>query len=214
MFDLHVHSIFSDGELIPSEIARRMAEKGNEGFAITDHADFTNISFVLSNLRKIAEFLDEYESKFLVGVEITHVPPKLIGRAVELAWKEGAEIVVVHGETIVEPVAAGTNAAAVEEEVNILAHPGLLDEETAEKASENGIHLEISSRRGHSLTNGHVARLAEKYNCKLVINTDTHSPADIIGDEEAIRILKGAGLSREMCVEALENGRRLFKRLG
>ncbi|WP_290597875.1 MULTISPECIES: histidinol phosphate phosphatase domain-containing protein [unclassified Archaeoglobus] len=211
MFDLHVHTVFSDGELIPSEIARRMVAAGNEGFAITDHADFSNISDILSKLEKLKDFMDLYDAKFLIGVEVTHVPPELIGKAVELAWREGAEIVVVHGETVVEPVKNGTNFAALNEEITILAHPGLMSEKEAEMARENGIHIEITSRKGHSLTNGYVAKLAEEFRFNLVINTDAHSPSDIINDEMAEKVLRGAGV--EDWREALDNNRRLFRRL-
>ncbi|MEM2086076.1 MAG: histidinol phosphate phosphatase domain-containing protein [Archaeoglobaceae archaeon] len=209
MFDLHTHSIFSDGELVPSEMIRRFSAIGNEGLAITDHVDFSNLSLVLSNLLKLREL--EYEIEFLVGVEITHVPPRLIGKAVELAWREGAEIVVVHGETIAEPVAEGTNSSALGEEINILAHPGLISEEDAERAKENGVFLEISARRGHSLANGHVARIAEKFSCDLVINTDMHAPADIINSETAKKILSGAGIGEPEKV--LKNNERLFRKL-
>ncbi len=211
MFDLHVHSVFSDGELIPSEIARRMRAAGNEGFAITDHADFSNIPDILSKLGRLLEFVEEYDVGFLVGVEITHVPPKLIGRAVELAWKEGAEIVVVHGETLAEPVKEGTNLAALNEEISILAHPGLMTEKEAELAKENSIFVEISARRGHCLGNGHVARMAEKYGFELVINTDMHSPSDIISDAEAEKVLRGAGVER--WTKVLENNKNLFRKL-
>ena len=206
MYDMHTHSIFSDGELIPSEMARRMACKGNKGFAITDHADFSNISFVLSNLRKL-----ELDIDFLIGVEITHVPPKLIGKACKLAWDEGADIVIVHGETIAEPVAEGTNSAALDEEINILAHPGLITEKDGEKARDNGIFLEISAKKGHSLTNGHVARISEAVHCSLVIDTDAHGPSDIIDDVMAGNILKGAGIKEWR--EVLKNNEKLFRAL-
>jgi len=211
MFDLHVHSVFSDGELIPSEIARRMYAAGNRGFAITDHADFTNIPDILTKLLRIKEHMEMYEAEFLIGVEITHIPPRLIGKAVELAWKEGAEIVVVHGETIAEPVKEGTNLAALNEEINILAHPGLMKEGEAELAKENGIYIEISARKGHCLGNGWISRLAEKYGFQLVINTDMHSPADIINDSTAEKILRGAGV--EDWRKVMENNEKLFKKL-
>ncbi|MFP3946134.1 MAG: histidinol phosphate phosphatase domain-containing protein [Archaeoglobaceae archaeon] len=194
MIDLHLHSAFSDGELIPSEIIRRMSQLGNEGLAITDHADFSNMEWILSNLRKLMDFRDDYELKILFGVELTHIPPQLMGRAVELARKEGAEIIVVHGESIAEPVKAGTNLAAVQEDVDILAHPGLIDERTAQLAVSNGVFLEISARRGHSLTNGYVAQMAQSTGCELVINTDSHSPSDFITTEMARKILQGAGV--------------------
>lgn len=209
MIDLHTHSTFSDGELIPAELIRRMASKGNEGVAITDHADFSTIPVILSNLSKLKDF--EFEIDFLVGVEITHVPPKLIGRAVELAWKEGAEIVIVHGETIVEPVAEGTNASALDEEINVLAHPGIISEEEAEKARENGVFLEISARKGHCLANGHVARMAEKFSCDLVFSTDAHSPSDIVDDSTAKKIILGSGIHEWKKV--LENNAKLFRKL-
>ncbi|WP_457591579.1 histidinol phosphate phosphatase domain-containing protein [Geoglobus sp.] len=194
MIDLHIHSVFSDGELIPSEIARRLAQINCSAFAITDHVDFTNMEFVLNSLHKMREHMDDYELRMLVGVEITHVPPRLIGKAVKLARELGAEIVVVHGETVVEPVREGTNLSAVSEEIDILAHPGLVDNKTAEIAAENGVYFEITSRRGHSLTNGHVARIAEEYGVELVINTDSHSPSDFITREMAEVVIRGAGI--------------------
>ncbi len=209
--DLHVHSVFSDGELIPSEIARRMADKGVNGFAITDHADFSNVSWIMERLLKLQEWRDDYEDDYgveiLFGVEITHVPPRLMDRCVELARSEGAEIVVVHGETLAEPVAEGTNESAVECDVDILAHPGIISADLADRAWENGVYLELSARKGHCLGNGCVAR----YGRKLVINTDTHSPGDIISEEMAIRICRAAGV--ENPGEVLENNVRLFKKL-
>ena len=125
---------------------------------------------------------------------------------------EGAEIVIVHGETIVEPVKAGTNFAAVQEEINILAHPGLIDIKTAEIAAENGIYLEISARKGHCLTNGHVAKIAKEAGCKLVINTDAHSPSDLINKKMAEQILIGAGI--DDVEKVFDNSRKLMKKLG
>ncbi len=211
MIDLHLHSAFSDGELIPSEIIRRMSHIGNEGLAITDHADFSNIEWILGNLRKLMNLRDDYELSALFGIELTHIPPELMGRAVELARKEGAEIIVVHGESIAEPVKSGTNLAAVQEDLDILAHPGLIEEETAELAASNGVYLEISARRGHSLTNGHVAKVAQKLGCELVINTDSHSPSDFITTERARAILRGAGLAQKDVEKVFGNSEKLLK---
>ncbi len=210
MIDLHIHSVFSDGELIPSEIIRRFSEIGNEGLAITDHADFSNMVYILQSFKRFMEYRDDYELPVLFGVEITHVPPRLIGKAVELAWKEGAEIVIVHGETIVEPVKEGTNYYAVQEEIDILAHPGLIDLKTAELAKENGVFLEITARRGHCLTNGHVARVSEEVGCDLVINTDAHSADDFINRDMAVKILKGCGI-REID-QVFKNSKRILKK--
>ncbi len=182
-----------------------MADRGVSGFAITDHVDFTNISWILNKLRKLQDLRDDYEIKVLLGVEITHIPPSLIDRAVELALSEGAEIVVVHGETLVEPVKEGTNLAAIESNAHILAHPGILDPELADKAKSSGIYLEISARKGHCLGNGSVA----KYSEIAVINTDTHSPSDIISPDFALKICLAAGAS----CKVIENNRKLFRKL-
>ncbi len=194
MIDLHVHSIFSDGELIPSEIIRRQEALGNSGVAITDHADFSTIPLIMKHLRKMQDYRDDYNLNVLFGVEITHVQPEAIGKAVELALKEGAEIILVHGETIVEPVKEGTNIAAVQEEIDILAHPGLIDEKTAELAKSNGVYVEITSRKGHCLTNGHIANMSKIYGFEVVITSDAHSPSDFINEDLARKILLGSGI--------------------
>ena len=57
--------------------------------------------------------------------------------------------------------------------------------------------LEITARQGHSLGNGHVARLAKKIGAKLVLNTDTHSPDNLITRGFALKVVRGAGLEAE-----------------
>ncbi|MDP2254122.1 MAG: histidinol phosphate phosphatase domain-containing protein, partial [Thiobacillus sp.] len=121
----------------------------------------------------------------------------------------GAVIVVAHGETLVEPVHPGTNRAAIEARVDILAHPGLITRDEAELAAKNGVHLELTARKGHSLSNGYVAKIAEETGARLVIDTDTHEPGDLIDDEFARAILLGAGLSSELIAAVLRNSREL-----
>ena len=211
MIDLHTHTLFSDGELIPSELVRRAKVIGYQAIALTDHADFTNIDRLLEAAKK-ARYLEEgYDITVLAGVEITHVPPKCIPRLARKAKKMGADIVVVHGESPVEPVAPLTNLAAVEcTEVDILAHPGFITEEEARLAADNGVYLEITSRHGHNMTNGHVVRMAKSAGAKLVVDTDTHSPEDLITRERALAVARGAGLSAEEAEAALKNSKDLL----
>jgi putative hydrolase len=212
MIDLHTHSIFSDGALIPSELARRAEHKGLTGLAITDHGDSSNIDFIIPRIISVTEELNRVlKIKVIPGIEITHVPPSLISDAVKKARYLGAKIVVLHGETIVEPVAKGTNYAALESDIDILAHPGLITEEEAMLAKENGVMLEITARKGHSLTNGHVAALAKKTGAKLVINTDSHDPSDLIDDNMARQIVCGAGLTHNDFEIMQENASAFFK---
>jgi histidinol phosphatase-like PHP family hydrolase len=202
MIDLHTHSTFSDGELIPSELVRRAVVKGYKAIAITDHADFTNIEHILSCMKNIKSLEDDYDIRVFTGVELTHVPPGKIPRLVEKARLLGAEIIVVHGETIVEPVPEGTNHIAVTLDIDILAHPGLITVEDVECARDNEIYLEITSRRGHNRTNGHVARVALEAGANLIVNTDTHAPEDLITDEMALKIAMGAGLDEKSARKA------------
>ena len=194
--DLHTHSFFSDGVLLPSEQVRRVAVKGYAAIAITDHADGSNLASLLEKLLRFRSTQSEdWEVLFIPGVELTHVAPRSIARLARQAKELGAGLVVVHGETIVEPVAPGTNAAAVAcPDVDILAHPGLISVDEARVAAANGVYLEITSRGGHSLTNGHVARVARQAGASLVVNTDTHSPGDMIDQETARLVAAGAGL--------------------
>ncbi len=197
MIDLHTHSTFSDGELIPSELVRRAVFHGYTAIAITDHVDFTNVEHILSCMKNIKSLEDDYDIRIFPGVELTHVPPGKMPKLVDMARKLGAEIVVVHGETTVEPVPPGTNHMAVTLDIDILAHPGLITMEDAELARDNGICLEITSRNGHNRTNGHVARIAKETGASLVVDTDTHAPHDLITDEVALKIAMGAGLDEK-----------------
>jgi histidinol phosphatase-like PHP family hydrolase len=213
MIDLHTHSLLSDGELLPSELVRRAASKGYQGLAITDHVDASNIDWVISRLIKDCKELSKYYQMELVpGAEITHVPPESIKPLAEEARKLGAKVVVVHGETIVEPVPPQTNRTALESPIDILAHPGLITEAEVTLAKTRGVLLEITARKGHSLTNGHVAKLALKIGAGLVLNTDAHSPPDLISAEQAHHIALGAGLSDEDFAQMQLNAQGLLKR--
>ena len=215
MIDLHTHSLFSDGELLPSELIRRFEEMGYSCVAITDHVDSSNLDFVVPRMVQVAKDLNPQQPvRVIPGVEITHVPPILIESLVIKARELGAEIVLVHGETIVEPVAEGTNKAAILAGVDILAHPGLISPEDVELAVEKGVYLEISSRQGHSLTNGHVAGLAKDCGARLVLNSDAHCISDLMTRQFAHRVARGSGLDDDALDELLANSRNLVDRIG
>ena len=214
MIDLHTHTVFSDGELIPAELIQRAKIAGYKAVAITDHVDHTNIEHILKNLQNgIKDLCMVSSMDVIVGVEITHVPPPLISDLIKKARNLGAQLVVVHGETIVEPVEKGTNLAAIQGRCDILAHPGLITEEEVKLAAELGVYLEITTRSGHSLTNGHVAKLAKKYGAKLIINNDAHSPEDLIFVEKRKLIAMGAGLTYEDYIEVENNSKLLLNNI-
>ncbi len=212
MIDLHMHSTFSDGELIPSEVVSRALAAGYTHLAITDHVDPSNVELVVERMVHVCrELAGKVRAKVYPGVEITHVPPRLIAPLAALAREMGAKVVIVHGETIVEPVPRGTNRAAVEAGVDILAHPGLIAEDDVRLARKRGVLLEITARRGHSLTNGHVARLAMKIGAGLVYNTDSHAPGDFTPWDAALKVIRGAGLGERDAARMQENARKLIE---
>ncbi|MCG6551698.1 MAG: histidinol phosphate phosphatase domain-containing protein [Candidatus Magnetominusculus sp. LBB02] len=214
MIDLHTHTFFSDGQLVPSELVQRAHAAGYSAIALTDHTDSSNIEFIVPNIVKVANDLNRSGNiRVIPGVELTHVPPDMIGSLTELARRLGAKLIVVHGETIVEPVPAGTNRAAIEAGVDILAHPGLISDADCRLLHNRGVTLEITARKGHSLTNGHVAACALKFDVPMVINTDTHCPDDLITVDMALKVLQGAGIPNGKTDDVFRQSQAIVNRL-
>ncbi len=205
MYDLHTHTLRSDGELLPLELLRRMAVLGYDEVAIADHADTSTRPLVLEAADAITVSAARYGVVFYPAVELTHVPPDEIDALARQAKAEGAVLVVVHGETPVEPVAPGTNhAACTSAHVDVLAHPGLIAMDDARAAADNGIALELTVRGGHNRTNGHVARTALAAGCRIVVNSDAHAPCDLMTAADRVTVARGAGLDTRACREALD----------
>ncbi len=207
MIDFHTHTFFSDGALSPAEQVRRAIVAGYKAIGLTDHVDFSNMEFVYNSLSEFVNTLKDANLPINVipGVEITHVPAKLIEKIVTKAKDLKIPLIVVHGESIVEPVEEGTNRAAIESLVDILAHPGLIKEEDVKVAVKLGVSLEISGRRGHSLTNGYIANISKVYEANLVINSDAHSYTDFLKEDLRKNILYGCGLNLNQISKVDEN---------
>jgi putative hydrolase len=198
MIDLHTHTYLSDGELGPAELVRRAEHAGYRAIAITDHADASNLDSIISALVQFARETQPFlKIRVIPGVELTHVPPGQISGLVRRARQLGARIVVLHGETICEPVALGTNRAGIEAGVDILAHPGLISEEEVRLAASTGVHLEVSARSSHGLGNGRVVSFAREAGALLLIDSDAHAPSDILTPNARERVAFGSGLTAD-----------------
>lgn len=212
MIDLHTHTLLSDGELLPSELVRRALVNGYEAIAITDHVDSSNIDFVLPRVVKASRELNKHwKIKVIPGVELSHVPLEDMKRLIKFARKNGAKIVVVHGETIAEPVIPGTNKMAIRCGADILAHPGRLSRDEALQAAKNNVYLEITTRKNHRIPNKEIIRIARAAGAKLILNTDTHRPEDIINDKKAVSFLKGLRLKEKEIRGIFSNSKELVK---
>ena len=214
MIDLHTHTLLSDGELLPSELVRRAQVKGYTAIALTDHVDSSNIDFVLPRIVKVSKVLNKDWDIFVIpGVEVTHAPLKEIPILVKYARENGAKLVVVHGETISEPVIPGTNRCAIEALCDILAHPGNITDDDVALAAEKGTCLEITTRLGHSPANGHVLNLARRFGAKMVLDNDSHSPSDLISAQEAREFLTALGLNPDEIDQVFRNSEEIVTRI-
>lgn len=213
MIDLHTHTLFSDGELLPSELVRRAEVKGYTAIALTDHVDSSNIDFVIPRLVGVCKTLNKHwKIRSIPGCEITHAPIEDIKGLVKRARRLGARIVVVHGETVSEPVIKGTNFSAIDAGCDILAHPGLIKEEDVKFAKSRGVALEITTRKSHLKTNNRLVKLALPIGAKLVLDTDGHRGEDLVSDKRALAMLKRLGLSALQAKKVFENSRILAKK--
>jgi histidinol phosphatase-like PHP family hydrolase len=217
MYDFHTHTFLSDGVLSPIELIRRAYVRGYRAMAVTDHVGLGNVEFVLKTLIiDCAQATKHWDILVLPGVEITHVPKDDIDLVARTAKEMGAKLVAVHGETPVEPVEPGTNEAALHSDyVDVLAHPGLITYEEARLAAEKGIYLEVSARKGHSLTNGHVVKTAREAGAITVLDSDAHEPDDLLTPDIRHKVAKGAGLNDDEIQALLEtNPQKLLAKLG
>jgi len=213
MIDLHTHTTLSDGDLIPTELARRAEVLGFRALGMADHVDTALVDFVVGRLVQVARDLGPaMKMKVIPGAEVTHCRPEHIARVVARARELGAGIVVVHGESPVEPVIAGTNRAAIEAGCDILAHPGLITESDARLAARRGVLLEVSGRAGHSLGNGHVVQMSRRAGAGVIFGSDSHAPEDLRTRAEAERLLALAGLADEEVAAAFAAAERLVTR--
>jgi histidinol phosphatase-like PHP family hydrolase len=206
--------LLSDGELLPFELARRAQENGYKVIGITDHVDSSNIDFVIPRVIAACNDINKnWKIKAIAGVEITHMPLELIKSTVKFVRSKGIKLVLAHGETIVEPVIKGTNKESLLSDISILTHPGLITLEDALLAAGKNIYLEITARKGHSLTNGHVVKMARLAGAKLVLNTDSHAPDNLITKDFAEKILLGAGLDKKEITQVFKNSEELVSAL-
>ena len=216
VYDFHTHTSLSDGTLSPMELIRRAIINNYQAIALTDHASFGELGRIIPEVAEICALARSYWNILAIpGIELTHLPPQAISETAQRARELGACMVVVHGETIVEPVETGTNLAALRSpHVDILAHPGFLSLEEVQLAAANGVFLEISARKGHCLTNGHIASLAQQAGAKLLLNSDAHGHQDLLTPSLVDAIAHGTGLDDIACHQLLTiNPQALIKSL-
>ena len=78
-------------------------------------------------------------------------------------------------------------------------------------AKKRGVALEITTRKGHCQGNPHVAKLAKRCGAKLVLNTDTHTPENLLTMELIAETLIACGLPKTDYVIMQKNAKELIK---
>ncbi len=203
VFDFHTHTTISDGHAAPLEMARRCQQNGYAAYVCSDHVDEATVE------RRVPEIVAacrlatrELGIAAVPAVEVTRVAPERVARVASRARSLGARLVVVHGETLGDFPQPGLNLAAARcSDVDILGHPGLITDEAAEAARENGIHLEITAAGLHGLTNGHVARVALRLGVSLVLDSDAHRPEALLTADRADQVLRGSGIDLDRVLQ-------------
>ncbi len=216
IYDFHSHTFHSDGALSTLELIRRAVVRGYSAIAVTDHIGAGALERLIKEVSQDCELAGSHWNIVAVpGVELTHVPHEAIDGLAKKAKELGARLVVVHGESPVEPVEEGTNLAAVKSKyVDILAHPGHMTAEVAELAAKNEVFIEITTRRGHCVTNAHVAKTARAAGALMLLNSDSHGEDDLLTTVLANETLVQAGVNSREIDQILEhNPMKLLQRI-
>ena len=216
IYDFHSHTFHSDGVLSPLELIRRAAVRQYAAIAVTDHTGPGSLARIIKEVSEDCELArSQWGILAIPGVELTHLPAAAIDDVAGEAKEVGAWLVVVHGESPVEPVEEGTNLAAVKSRfVDILAHPGHMTLEVAELAAKNNVFIEITTRRGHCITNAHVAKMAAEAGALMLLNSDTHDEDDLLSDQMTKDVLRQAEINSRKFKQILEsNPLKLLQRI-
>lgn len=198
--DFHIHTFHSDGVMLPSEVVTKAMQMNYKALAITDHADDSNIEDLIYNFKSFVKMTPIDKIEVLIGVELSYIYPDELESLAIKARELGAQIVIVHGDSPVEPFSNEINQATIELPeglVDILAHPGFITEEQAKLAAQKNIYLELTSRKGHSITNGHIAKVAKASGAKMLVNSNAHTGSELLTFEFSQVVAKGAGLNEE-----------------
>ena len=217
VYDFHTHTFFSEGSLSPLELIYKATINNYKAIAITDHVGIGSLQRTIAEVTKDCALAQAHWHIIAIpGVELTLVPAAAIAETAKQAKELGAQLVLVHGETGLEPIEPGTNLAAINSpHVDILAHPGLLTLEEAKTAAANGIFIEITARKAYSARNGHIAKIARLAGTKLLINSDAHEKEELLTPALARAIAEGAGLDdHEIETVLAANPRSLLQKLG
>lgn len=198
--DLHMHTFETDGTNSIREMAEAAADRGLKYIAITDHSK--NLAMTngmddrraLEHVRRIREVDAEMKDRIrvLAGIEVDILAEGELDLADETLAEMDIVVASVHSR-FDQPVELMTDRIlrAIENpHVKILGHPtgrkvlrrdpyAVNIDTVLKRASELGVAVEHNANPARAdLCDLHL-RLAKQHGCKIVVNTDAHSIAEL-----------------------------------
>ncbi len=215
IIDLHTHSTLSDGTLSLIGLTKLAIRNGYSVLGITDHVFHYNYKSIAP---KIIEFVENNQHRYkdillVPGVEITFASRKQMEAITKYVRSIGTKLVVVHGEGSLDGTGHDTNNSAIDNCVDILAHPGTITDNQAQKAANNNVAFELSARDCYRYSNKDIAEKAFRHGANLVINSDGHYESAMLTEEKILGVAKNANLTKEQLQNIKDSTVNLVKRL-
>ncbi len=218
--DLHVHTVASGPAYSTLEEYLRQAKKiGLKSFAMTDHGPAMPGGphyYHFANMRMIPRVIDGV--RVLRGVEanIINDQGQLDLKDEDMKWGElDFAIVAMHPRVGYENQGEEKNTEVLlkafkDPYARVLAHPGnpkypIKVAETVAAAKEAGVFIEINNSSEFSRPGSHArcvefAREVKRAGWKVVIGTDSHISSMLGVFDDALAIIKEAGLTEDNVV--------------
>ncbi len=215
--DLHVHTIASGHAYSTvAEVIEAASQRGLEALALTDHGPsmpggpyryyFGNL-FVIPEREKNVEILKGVEANIIDRDGTLDLPDYYL-EMLDIVWA-GFHV------PCLQPASRDLNTEALlnalkNPYVDGIVHPGnpdfSIDEEAVVQAAQKeGKLLEINNssfiiRRGSKTRCLDIARLVQRYDGLVALNSDAHIAKDVGNHERALKLALDAGLSSEQII--------------
>jgi DNA polymerase (family 10) len=214
--DLHMHTVETDGSNTIREMAQAALDRGLKYIAITDHSKnlaMTNgmdDARALAHIHRIREIDAEMRGsiRVLAGVEVDILAEGELDLSSETLAQMDIVIASVHSR-FDQPIEQMTDRIlrAIENPyIRILGHPtgrkvlkrdpyALNIDTILKRAAELGVAVEHNANPARADLNDLHLRLAKQHGCKIVVNTDAHSIAELDQIRYGITQLRRAWLT-------------------
>lgn len=214
--DLHMHTVETDGSNSIREMAEAAEARGLKYIAITDHSK--NLAMTngmddkraLAHIRRIREIDAEMKGRIrvLAGVEVDILAEGELDLADETLAEMDVVVASVHSrfDQPIEQMTDRVLRAIENPNVDILGHPtgrkvlkrdpyALHIDTVLRRAAQLGVAVEHNASPARSdLTDLHL-RLAKQHGCRITVNTDAHSTAELDQIRYGITQLRRAWLT-------------------